>query len=155
MKRTPEERMEIFVKVTDLMASGSSLREACRKANVPMSTVLKWADTYEGDGDQYARARDELIEYRRAELLRIADECEQDSVAVQKARLQIDTRKWELSKLMPRRMGDRVSTEITGKDGGPIQTEAMSPDVASALDAIASKLASRGDAPEMAKPGKA
>jgi len=121
-RRTPEERDAIFLRVTDLMASGSSFRDACRKANVPVTTVMKWADTYEGVGEQYARARDELIEYRRAELLRIADECEQDPTAIQKARLQIDTRKWELSKLMPRRMGDRVSTEITGKDGGPIQT---------------------------------
>jgi hypothetical protein len=115
---------------------------------------MKWADTYEGVGEQYARARDELIEYRRAELLRIADECEEDPTAIQKARLQIDTRKWELSKLMPRRMGDRVSTEITGKDGGPIQTETMNPDVASAIDAIARKLASGGDAAKMAGQGE-
>jgi transposase len=120
--RTPQERDAIFVKVTDLMASGSSLSEACRKAGVPLTTVLLWADRYEGNYEQYARAQAELIEYRRAELLRIADECEQDGVAVQKAKLRIDTRKWELSKIMPKRFGDRTSTEISGPNGGPIES---------------------------------
>ena len=46
------------------------------------------------------------------------------------------------------------STEITGRDGGPIQTETMNPDVASAIDAIARKLASGGDAAKMAGQGE-
>ena len=152
--RTPEERDAIFLKVTDLMASGSSLREACRKAGVSPVTVLRWADTYEGNSEQYARAQADLIEYRRAELLSIADECEQDGVAIQKAKLRIDARKWELSKIMPKRFGDRVSTEISGPNGGPIETKAVNPDVASAIDAIASKLASGGNAPKMAGEGE-
>ena len=49
---------------------------------------------------------------------------------------------------------EKSLTEITGRDGGPIQTEAMNPDVASAIDAIARKLASGGDAAKMAGQGE-
>ena len=35
-------------------------------------------------------------------------------------RLQIDSRKWVLAKLMPHKYGDKQSVEHTGSDGGPI-----------------------------------
>jgi hypothetical protein len=35
-------------------------------------------------------------------------------------RLQIDTRKWVLSKMLPKVYGDKVTQEHTGADGGPI-----------------------------------
>ena len=37
-----------------------------------------------------------------------------------------DTRKWILSKLVPKKYGNRVTAEITGADGGPVQTEELS-----------------------------
>lgn len=37
-------------------------------------------------------------------------------------RLQVDTRKWMLSKMLPKIYGDKVTKEHTGPDGGPIQT---------------------------------
>ncbi len=36
------------------------------------------------------------------------------------------TRKWVLSKLVPKKYGNKVTAEITGADGGPVQTEEMS-----------------------------
>ncbi len=38
--------------------------------------------------------------------------------AVARSRLQVDTRKWLLSKLIPRQYGDTVA--LTGADGGPL-----------------------------------
>ena len=51
-----------------------------------------------------------------------------DNAAVQRARLKVDSRKWLLSKLQPRKYGDRVSAELTGANGGPIKTEQAFPD---------------------------
>ena len=42
---------------------------------------------------------------------------------IEHRRLQVDTRKWLLAKLMPHRFGDRVETQVTGSNGGPIQVE--------------------------------
>lgn len=40
-------------------------------------------------------------------------------------RVQIDTRKWVLSKMLPKVYGDKVTTEHTGADGGPIALAAV------------------------------
>lgn len=40
---------------------------------------------------------------------------------VARNRLRIDSRKWLLSKMMPKQFGDKVTTELTGVDGKPIE----------------------------------
>ena len=49
------------------------------------------------------------------------------SEAIQRNRLRVDTRKWMLSKMLPKVYGDhtKVTNEHTGKDGGPIQLAAV------------------------------
>jgi hypothetical protein len=46
-----------------------------------------------------------------------------DNGAVQQAKLRSDNRKWYLSKMLPKRYGDRITTEITGEDGGALITK--------------------------------
>lgn len=58
-----------------------------------------------------------MIDSHVNELLGIAD-TEPDP---QRARVQIDTRKWIMSKLMPKKFGDKIQAEHTGQDGGPMQ----------------------------------
>ncbi len=52
-----------------------------------------------------------------------------DMEHIMRSRLRIDTRKWLLGKVLPKVYGDKVITEITGKDGGPIETQATRIDV--------------------------
>ena len=39
---------------------------------------------------------------------------------VDRTRLMLDTRKWLLAKLQPKKYGDRVQTELCGPDGGAV-----------------------------------
>ena len=48
-----------------------------------------------------------------------------DSVSVQHAKLKVDTRKWLMSKMKPKKYGDKIAQELTGADGGPIQTDSV------------------------------
>jgi hypothetical protein len=48
-----------------------------------------------------------------------------NSDVIAHTRLQIDTRKWLLSKMLPKVYGDKVTNEHTGKDGGPIEMAAV------------------------------
>jgi hypothetical protein len=41
---------------------------------------------------------------------------------IEHRRLQIDARKWILAKALPKIYGDKLTAEVTGKDGGPIRT---------------------------------
>ena len=47
------------------------------------------------------------------------------SEAIQRNRLRVDTRKWMLSKMLPKVYGDKLTQEVTGKGGGPIQLAAV------------------------------
>lgn len=121
------------------LARGETLRAICRDDDMPPeSTVREWAlDDREGFAARYARAR-HLGAYAMAdELLEIADdgtndwmdranrngEVERvlDSEHVQRSRLRADTRKWLLSKIVPKEFSDRHM--IGGDpDGVPIKT---------------------------------
>jgi hypothetical protein len=80
-------------------------------------------DDVEGFAAQYARAR--LVGYHTMadDLVEIADNPATDAVAVNRDRLKVDTRKWLLSKALPKIYGDKLTAELTGKDGGAIKTE--------------------------------
>ena len=42
---------------------------------------------------------------------------------VDRSRLMVDTRKWLLSKMFPKKYGNKLATRVVGPDGGSIQTE--------------------------------
>jgi hypothetical protein len=101
----------------------------------PESTVRTWAlDDREGFSAQYARARDMQLETWADEVMEISDDARNDwmerqakgdeapSVQVngehiQRSKLRVDSRKWMLSKLKPEKYGERIKTEVTGKNG--------------------------------------
>lgn len=124
------------------LADGKTLREVCRADGMPSeSTVRGWAlkddDARPGFFTQYARAREIGYHGMFDEVLEIADDGVNDWMLrqgddkeklyvlngehVQRSRLRVDTRKWALSKALPKIYGDRVLNEVTGKDGGPIR----------------------------------
>jgi len=138
-----EERKELANQVIDLMTEGHSTRTACKMVGLPMGTFLRWCDNDAALADQYTRARAILIEHMAEDTLDIADEAvgttdngSTDSGAVAKQRLQVDTRKWLLSKLAPKKYGDKITQEVTGANGGPILTKDVSDLSDEALAAI-------------------
>ncbi len=125
-----------------MMADGISTPKIADQLKIGEATIYAWIiDDYEGFGKRYARAK-HIVALRWAdEISDIADHKRDDYVvneegkmvldmeAVARSRLRIDTRKWLLSKVLPKVYGERIITEITGKDGGPIETQATRIDV--------------------------
>ncbi|MES3022756.1 MAG: terminase small subunit protein [Pseudomonadota bacterium] len=124
---------EIGAAICEALAEGKSLRAICRAKSMPAeSTVRAWAlDNVQGFAAQYARAR-ELGYSRLAEdILRIADTPKvgtktkktEDGTEtttgdmIEHRRLQVDTRKWMLSKMLPKIYGDKLSLEGGGEGG--------------------------------------
>lgn len=122
------------------LATGMSLRAACRcDDTVAESTARSWAqDPKHPFSAQYVRAREIGYLSMADECIEIADDASNDWMVregkdgeslgwqlngdhVQRSRLRIDTRKWMLSKCLPKIYGDRVATELSGPDGGPIE----------------------------------
>lgn len=98
------------------LSEGESLRSICRDERMPAeSTVRKWAiEDREGFSAQYTRARDIGLDCR-AERIGERIEMEADT---QRARLLFDHERWYLSKLAPKRYGDKVA-HVGGADDDP------------------------------------
>ena len=84
---------------------GLSLRQACVELGISKPFVLDWAKDDEAFAAQYGRAREEMMEWHVEQLIQIADSATPETA--QAARLQVDTRKWIASKLLPKKYGDR------------------------------------------------
>jgi hypothetical protein len=124
---------ELAQNICNRLAMGESLRRICRDDDFPAeSTVRQWAlDDYNGFYAQYARSRDIGLDAMADEALDIADDGLNDfrlkdgappifdSEHVQRSRLRVDTRKWYLSKLAPKRYGDKIEFE-TGQNAGDL-----------------------------------
>ena len=112
---TPERAQAICWNLTE----GESLRTICNKTDAPTrTTVYRWLEDNEEFRDQYARARERYAELEGEELIALSELATPQNV--QCIKLQIDTRKWILSKWLPKKYGDRAALEVTGEGGGPI-----------------------------------
>src|SRR5579859_5590393 len=88
--------------ICERLAAGESLRTICDSENIPsFVTVFKWLADRPAFLQQYARAREIQAEHMAEEILRIADSATGEDYNA--ARLQVDSRKWLLSKLQPKK----------------------------------------------------
>lgn len=119
------DRRKIANMVLAGMRSGMSAFKACQVAGVNQSTFNLWLNDDAELAADYARAREDLIERMAQEVLELSDvdvglqpDGKKDWAAVQKHKLQVDTRKWLLSKLAPKKFGDKL--ELTGDPDRPL-----------------------------------
>lgn len=126
------------------VAEGMSLRKAAGEEHVTHSTVLEWAAAHPAFADQYARAcerRLAVLQDRILELMELGHEVALDTecgnVRLQAVKLEIDTLKWLLCKLVPKKYGDRTQMEITGKDGADLLPKHTAEEDAAFLAALA------------------
>lgn len=115
------------------LAEGQSMREICRDPDMPsQSMVYRWLSQKENFREQYTRAKEAGIEVLAEDILDIADNASNDWMDrndsdnpgftvnmehIQRSKLRIESRKWLLSKMVPKKYGDRMqhSGEITEK----------------------------------------
>ena len=124
---------ELATSILELLSAGVSLREICRRDDMPARvTIHGWIiDDLHGFASRYTQAREIAVDEMADELFDIADDGRNDWVerenertgstfvalndeAIQRARLRVDTRKWYLAKIAPKRFGDKQQVEHTG-----------------------------------------
>ncbi|MGN7772178.1 terminase small subunit protein [Phyllobacterium sp. 22552] len=126
---------ELVANICVALASGRSLRDVCTDKGMPAaSTVFLWLSKHPGFSEQYARAMEARTNALAEEILEIADDSAGDvgitadgrevvkSDVIARARLRVDTRKWLMSKMAPKKYGDKISQEVSGPDGKPVET---------------------------------
>lgn len=128
MAYKPEEIKEIFNEICSRIEKGESLRSVLRSNNMPSSsTFFIWVDGDQDKSKQYARATEIRAESMFDEMLEIADKQDADITitpkgdeitnhnVIARSRLQVDTRKWALSKMNPKKYGDKLGLDHSGE----------------------------------------
>lgn len=131
MEYTDEQKTKIVNEICQLISEeGLSLRKAIiEQGSISRQTFYSWVDNDENKIDQYARAIQERADYYAEQILEIADdknadayiepetgEVKLDGMMVQRSKLMVDTRKWLMSKMAPKKYGDKSTTVLEGGD---------------------------------------
>jgi hypothetical protein len=141
---------QIGENVLALMADGYTVTEAADKLGINRSTIYRWSEQSPSFAALLARAKHALAEHSFSQALAIpkalyakAQAGEPlDGPSVGAARLLVDTLKWYSERLNPGAYAaqSKQSIELTGANGGPIQTasilidsRSLSPDARDAL----------------------
>lgn len=124
------------------MSQGESLRSICRDEKMPhLSMVMRWLNNVQDEfrlfREQYAQARQALTEHWAEEIIEIADDGSNDymdrkkedgssyetlnSEHINRSRLRVDTRKWLMARMAPRKYGDKVALVGGGETDDPVK----------------------------------
>lgn len=129
-KTYPSHNNELEDKIFSQLRTGVTLRAVCAADDVPVSpsTVYAWvASDLNGCAERYAAARNVGMDNMADELLHMVGQlvaepeegkARPSSEQIQAVRLAVDTMKWYLSKLAPKRYGDKLA--LTDADGGQL-----------------------------------
>ena len=100
------------------ISEGESLRAICRDPDMPSEgTVRGWArEDRDGFGSRYRLARELQLDHWADVIIDIADEGDRDP---RDRQVRIEARKWVMSKLGPRRYGDRLL--VAGEAENPLR----------------------------------
>ena len=115
------------------LAMGESVRTVCAEDNMPaMTTIFRWLREKEDFRKQYDVAKQEATEAMSEDLLDIADNGVNDWMevhygkdddaswrvngeAIQRSRLRVDVRKWLMSKMKPKKYGEKLDLTSAGE----------------------------------------
>ena len=117
MARPTKYTKALVTSICEQIAHGAGLKCICSQPNMPcMKTVFNWLANEEHAAflHMYERAREQQQEYWADEIIEIADD-KANKGDVNRSRLMVDTRKWLMSKLAPRKYGEskRLEADVT------------------------------------------
>ncbi len=124
-------------KICAKLAMGESMRTVCKDEKMPaMSTVFLWLRSDKDFSEQYETAKQESADAMAEEILDIADDGTNDWIEkeikdkktgkvidtievfnnehVQRSRLRVDTRKFLMAKMKPKKYGDKLDVTSDG-----------------------------------------
>lgn len=139
MPYSEQRRKEIIDYVCSEMENGRSLRSILKDPDMPvMNTFYDWIDDNKELMKQYARACEARTDYYADEIIEIADTQNADAYvepesgrtvidgqAIQRSKLMVDTRRWLMGKLQPKKYGDAALIKLGNPDGEELKLNAV------------------------------
>ena len=106
----------VIGEILDRIMLGESVLQICKDEDMPCRrTFYAWLMEDQELQMRYVHAKEMMTERLSEEILEIADDTSADTdpasaaIRIHRAKLQIDTRKWLMVHLAPKRYGDRLS----------------------------------------------
>jgi len=128
---------DVFEDICSRIACGELLCDLCDEYGFSRVWFWKWVNADKERVNAYASARIEQQHTFADEILKIADDSTHDTMTkttksgeeydacdnewINRSRVRIDTRKFLMARIAAKDYGDKIQTEISGKDGGPVQ----------------------------------
>lgn len=122
------ERYSLAEKVINQVFEHGNMSRACREVGVAPPTFYDWLERAPDLVERFARARKIGTAILVDDSFVKATDPELAPQNVGRARLAWDATKWVAAHQDPDTFGDKTRTELTGKDGGAIQTETTTRD---------------------------
>ena len=129
-KPTPPEIREAIIEhvLHEVAMTEKGIRHICADdGRINVQTFYEWIEADPALGERYARAQAKRMEVMAERILEIADDSSGDTFVdakgkehtdyenIQRSKLRVDTRKWLMSKLAPKKYGDRAELEVSSK----------------------------------------
>lgn len=115
MAYTKEEIDALFKDICERIMNGERLRNILKESQYPSTdTFYRWLSDYDDKAKQYARAMEVRADLMFDQIFDIAEHTSEDhtpftgSNVVNRDRLRIDAYKWALSKMNPKKYGDKI-----------------------------------------------
>lgn len=132
---TAQEKLNLFGidRLCEMSAECVPVSKIAAAIGVHWLTMMRWIDEDTDRVAKYARAREAQADRLSEDLLSIVDDSTRDTYidengnertnqeVVARSRLRMDARKWLASKMAPKKYGEKLQTEHTGPNGGPVQ----------------------------------
>ena len=133
--KTQEEKNKLFDNIIEEITKGTSVAKSLLNNNVSFGLFYSMLERDESKAERYARACDIRAEIIFDEMFDIADDSKNDystkvingekvevlnTENIQRSRLRIDTRKWALSKMKPKKYGDKIDVTSGGEKIEPV-----------------------------------
>lgn len=116
---------QIAEEICHQLSGGKSLLRICEQPGMPnRSTVFQWLAINKDFHDSYAQAREAWADAIFEEILEISDDMENDTTTnergtevcnhewIARSRLRVDTRKWCLARMSPKKYGEKLTQDI-------------------------------------------
>jgi len=122
-----DQKEKLFIEIiNDISENGNSLYSAL-KNRMSSQTFYAYIDQNDERSKRYTRATELRAERMAEDMLNISDSVEDDFIilpdgrgvvnnnVIQRDRLRVDTRKWLLAKMNPKKFGDKI--DMSSSDG--------------------------------------
>lgn len=122
----PQDKIKYDNLLEELSQSSTGLSHLCKKHEIRYQSLYQLIEEDEDFRNRYVRAREAQADYMADEIIELADDKSGDVLTgefgetgnaanVSRSKLRVEARKWIAAKLKPKKYGDKVDVEHSGK----------------------------------------